>query len=98
MDVPELPECVLSPLFVAVIVTEIGDDAEGVYDTVQTLDESVQVVGLNVPPTFPSLHDTVPMGMVWELDVSAIATVSVTCDPRIVVAVLGVIVVIVSCC
>ena len=44
-------------------------------------DEIMHAMGLNAPPTFPSLHDTVPVGIVGELDVSAIFTVNETGAP-----------------
>ena len=50
-----------------------------------------------MPPAFPSLHDTVPVGTVGKLDVSATVTVNLTCDPLVVVAGFGVIVVLVPC-
>ena len=68
-----LPECTLSPSYAAVTVIEFGGVIEGVYDTIQLPDESMQDDGTNVPPAFPSLHDTVPVGRV---DEPATATVS----------------------
>ena len=55
--------------------------ADGVYDTVQLPDESVQEGELNVPPILPSLHDTVPVGMIVELEPSVTVAVNVACDP-----------------
>lgn len=60
----------------------LGGFVPGVYVTVQILDESVHEDGLNVPPVFPSLHDTVPVGMVGRLEVSATDTVKVTDLPE----------------
>jgi hypothetical protein len=47
----------------------------GVYTVVQLPDESVQEVGLNVPPKFPSLHDTMPVGVLGGLELSTTDTV-----------------------
>ena len=68
-DVPELVLWVLSPEKVAVIVTGAVDD--GVYIIVQAL--ALELVGasvqeepeLKLPPAPPSLHDTVPVGLVF---------------------------------
>lgn len=51
------------------------------YTVVQSPDDSVHEVGLNVPPTFASLHDTLPVGVVGEVELSATVTVNVSCDP-----------------
>ena len=75
-DVPLLPECALSPPYVAVTVMELGEFAAGVNTVVQSPDDSVHEEGLNVPPAVPSLHDTVPVGAVGEVEVSAIVAVS----------------------
>ena len=53
----------MSPPYVAFTVIEFEEDANGVYDTVQALNERLHEAGLNVPPAFPSLHDTVPAGL-----------------------------------
>jgi len=52
-----------------------------VYTVVQLPDDIVQEDGLNVPPLFPSLHDTVPVGVVGVVELSATVEVNVTCDP-----------------
>lgn len=49
----------------------------------------MQETGLNLPPAFPSLHDTVPVGVVDKLEVSATTTVNVTCDPWFIVTGFG---------
>lgn len=54
-------------------------------------------VGLNVPPEFPSLHDTVPVG-IEELGFPATLTVNATWDPWFAVAGFGVMVMVVPCC
>jgi len=48
----------------------------GAYVVVQLPDDSVQEEGLKVPPLFPSLQDTVPVGML-KLELPAIVTVNV---------------------
>lgn len=77
-DMPKLPECVPSPPYVAVTVTWFADDVDGVYDTMHALDERTQETGLNVPPAFSSLHDTVPVTGSGELEVSASVAVNCT--------------------
>src|SRR5574340_197435 len=62
-DMPALPEYPLFAANVAVTVTEFDAFVDGVYVTAQLPDESIQEDGLNVPPRFPSLHVTVPVGM-----------------------------------
>jgi hypothetical protein len=52
---------------------------------VQSLDDSVQEDGLNVPPALPSLHDTEPVGVVGEVELSATAAVNVTELPEVTV-------------
>ena len=59
----------------------LGGLAPGVYVTVQLPDKSVHEDGLNAPPAFSSLHETVPVGAVGKLEVSATDTVKLTCDP-----------------
>jgi hypothetical protein len=49
-DVPVLVEWLLSPLYAAVTIIELGELAPGVYDTEQLPDDNVHEVGLNVPP------------------------------------------------
>src|SRR2546426_1586807 len=66
-DVPDPPAFVVSPEYVAVI--QIWPDFDGVYDIVHVLEAplaaaSVHVGLLKVPPAPPSLHDTVPVGLV----------------------------------
>jgi len=63
-----------------VIITLPKLPAAGVYIVVQLPNDNVQEDGLNVPPLFPSLHDTVPAGII-ELELPAIFTVNVACDP-----------------
>lgn len=53
----------------------------GLYENTHTLDESVQEVALNVPAALPSVHDTVPVGVVLELDVSLTLTTNETEPP-----------------
>jgi len=59
----------------------LGALADATYVAVQLESESIQEDGLNVPPALPSLHDTVPVGVDEELEVSATLAVNVTCDP-----------------
>lgn len=63
----------------------------GVYDTVQLPDSSAHMVELNVPPTLPSLHDMVPVGVLGKLDVSVIFTENDIEDPGCTVTRFGVI-------
>ena len=67
----ELPECEMSPSYVAFTVIDFEEDVDGVYNTVQALNERLHEAVLNVPPAFPSLHDTVPVGL-GDLGVSRI--------------------------
>ena len=62
-EVPELVWCVLSPPYVAVITTLLGEVVDGVYDVVHVSDESMQEEGLKVPPIFPSFQVIVPFRM-----------------------------------
>jgi hypothetical protein len=79
---PELPRWVLSPGYMAAIVTACGAFVEGVYNVAQVPpDESVHEVSLNVPPALPSPNDMVPDGVVWKYAVSETDTESVTCPP-----------------
>ena len=57
-------------------MSEVGEFADGVYDVVQLPDDKVQNVGLNVPE-LPSLHVTLPPGVVVGLELSATITVNV---------------------
>jgi len=50
----------------------------------------VHEVGLNVPPMFPSLHDTVPLAIFVEFEVSSTAAVNVIESPDDTVEGLGV--------
>jgi len=64
--------------------------ADGVYIVVQSPDDSVHEVGLNVPPTFPSLHDTVPVAIFVEFEVSDTMAENVIEPPEDTVEGLGV--------
>lgn len=81
-DVPVLVEWAVSPEYVPVMVTDAWLFVL-VYETVQLPDESVQVVGLKVPPAV-SLNTTVPDGMLGLFEVSAIVTVNVTDPPEVI--------------
>lgn len=48
----------------------LGELDEGVYDTLQEPEETVHEEALNAPPAPPSLHDTEPVGMEVEFEVS----------------------------
>src|SRR5574337_1194644 len=61
----------------------------GVYDTMQLPDNSAHIVELNAPPTLPSLHDIVPVGVLGKLDVSVIFAENDIEDPGCTVARLG---------
>ena len=63
------------------IVIEFGELDDGVYVVVHVPDDKVHADELNVPPAFPSLHDTIPLGDVGELDVSVTVVVNVTAVP-----------------
>jgi hypothetical protein len=63
--------------------------ADGVNTVVQSPDDSVQEGGLNVPPALPSLHDTVPVGVVGEAELSATVAVNVIDPPEETVEGLG---------
>lgn len=63
----------------------------GVYDTMQLPDSNVHIVELNAPPTLPSLHVTVPVGVLGKLEVSVIFTENDIEDPGCTVARFGVI-------
>ena len=71
------------------IVTVLGGFAEGVYETVHTPDDNVQEAGVNVPPAPPSLHDTEPVGVMAEIEVSATVALNVTGPPEDAVAGFG---------
>jgi hypothetical protein len=68
---------VLSPEYVALIVITLGGFPEAAYLDTHAPDESVHDVVLNWPPPLLSLHDTVPEGVVGELDASLILTTNV---------------------
>lgn len=55
----------------------MGAFALGVYENTHALDESVHEVALNDPAALPSVHDTVPVGVVLELDVSLTLTTKI---------------------
>jgi hypothetical protein len=57
----------------------------------QLPDNSAHMVELNAPPTLPSLHDMVPVGVLGKLDVSVIFTENDIEDPGCTVARFGVI-------
>lgn len=57
------------------------DDDDGVYDVVHVPDDKVHDDELNEPPAPPSLHDTVPLGVVGEFDVSDTVEVNVIAFP-----------------
>ena len=68
-----------------------------VYIDAHDPDERVHEVTLNTPPALLSTHDTVPMGVVGELDESLTLTINLTVPAKDKVAGLGVIVVVVRC-
>lgn len=90
-----LPECALFPAYWAVIVSEFGGLSDGVYDTEQEAEDKLQKDKLNVPPAPPSLHDTMPSGMVGRLDVSVTVAVNSVPVPWFIVTVFGATVVVV---
>jgi len=53
---------VVSPAYVAVIITLLGEVVDAMYVTLQVPDDKVQEVGLKFPPTFPSPQVIVPVG------------------------------------
>lgn len=57
---------------------------------VQSPEDNVHEVGLNVPPLFPSLHDTVPVDVFVEFVISATCAVNVIEPPEDIVEGLGV--------
>jgi hypothetical protein len=82
---PELPRWVLSPGYMAAIVTACGAFVEGVYNVAQVPpDESVHEVSLNVPSALLSFIDTVPDGVAVVCDVSETDIVSATDPPEII--------------
>jgi len=87
-EVPVLVACIVSPEYVAVMVT-VDCVFVLVYDTVQLPDESVHDVGLKVPPPV-SLNTTVPDGVLGVLEVSVTVTVNVTDSPEVTEAEFGV--------
>ncbi len=62
---------------------EFGALEGGVYDVVQMPDDNVHADELNEPPVFPSLHDTIPLGVVGEFDVSVTVEVNVIAFPGV---------------
>lgn len=60
---------------------EFGALDDGVYDVVHVPDDTVHDDELNEPPAPPSLHDTVPLGVVGEFDVSDTVEVNVIAFP-----------------
>jgi hypothetical protein len=60
-----------------------------VYDVVQPTFDNVQDVGLNVPPALLSLNNTVPLGVVGELEVSVTDMVNVVVAPEFIVVEFG---------
>lgn len=95
-DVPVLPACTLSPPYTAVTITEFGEFIAGVYVTTQLPDKMVQDDGTNEPPTFPSFHDTIPVGILDELNEEDTATVNCTWDCGFIVTRFGMTVVVVA--
>ncbi len=73
-----------------------GGLAEVIYDVMQLPDDNVHDAGSNVPPAPLSLHDTVPVVVVGELDISIIWAENVIEPPADTVAEFGVIVVLVG--
>ena len=61
--------------------------ALGVYTVVQSPDDSVHEIGLNVPPAFPSLQDTVPVAVFVEFDISDTVATNVIEPPEDIVEV-----------
>ena len=53
-----------------------------VYVTLHAPDDKLHEDELNVPPMFPSLQVTAPVGIFCEFDVSVIVAVTVTCPPE----------------
>lgn len=90
-----LPECALFPPYSAVIVIEFGGLSDGVYDTEHEAADKLQKGRLNVPPALPSLHDTMPSGIIGRLDVSVTRAVNWVPVPWLIVTVFGVMVVVV---
>ncbi len=61
------------------IVTEEDEEVgDGVYVSWHAPDDKIQEEELKVPPAFPSLQDTLPVGTACESVVSAMVAVSVT--------------------
>jgi len=72
------------------IITLLGELADGVYDVVHVPADKVQEDELNVPPTFPSPQAIVPVGIFCEFVVSITVAVTVTCPPEDIVDVVDV--------
>ena len=62
------------------IITFPKRPVDGVYVVAQLPEDRVQEVGLNVPPLFPSLQDTIPVG-ISELELPATVTVNMAWEP-----------------
>ncbi|MHB8601977.1 MAG: hypothetical protein ACYC9R_05000 [Nitrosotalea sp.] len=60
------------------------------YETVHEPDDNVQEAWSNMPPPFPSLHDTELVGVIGELELSVTVAVNVTDPPGYTVAGFGV--------
>ncbi len=75
----------------------LGGFPDAVYLDTQAPDKSVHEVALNWPPALPSFHDTVPVGVVGELDESLTLTTNVTVPLEDRVAGFGLIVAVVRC-
>jgi hypothetical protein len=72
------------------MVIAFGGFADGVYETVHAPDDNVQEVWSNMPPPFPSLHDTELVGVIGELELSVTVAMNVTDPPGDTVAGFGV--------
>jgi len=62
---------------------EFEDPEDGVYDVVHVPADKVHVSELNEPPALPSLHDTIPSGVVDEVDVSVTVEVNIIAVPDV---------------
>ena len=72
-----------------------GGLAETAYDMEQPPPDNVQEVGSKVPPALLSLNNIVPVGVVGELELSAVDILNMTVVPEFIVLIFGEIVVIV---
>ena len=84
-----------SPEYAAVIVTDEGGLEEDMYDVVQLPSDKVHEVESKVPPALLSLNNTVPLGVVGELEVSVTDIVSMIVAPEFIVPEFGAIAVVV---